>query len=68
MRSGDRRGRTPVGFGLWPIDHRREFANSIRPYLRQDVAHIDLRLYLPLSFPNTRLGIKVSELNPSGEF
>jgi hypothetical protein len=29
-------------------------------YLRRDVAHIDLRLYPPLSCPNTRLGIKVS--------
>jgi hypothetical protein len=68
MRSGDRRGRTPVGFGLWPIDHRREFANSIRPFLRRAAAHLDLRLYPLLSCPDTRLGIKVSERTQPLEF
>jgi hypothetical protein len=42
--------------------------NQKRPDVRRDAARLDLRLDLPLSCPDTRLGIKVSELNRPGEF
>jgi len=42
--------------------------NQKRPDLRRGAARLDLRLDPPPSCPDTRLGIKVSELNLPGEF